>query len=225
MCLRNFCGRYDEQEMSNPKEWIRVAQVLRPQGRKGEVLADLYTDSPDRFAAHPEVWLADAGFAEGSGGKAPGGEPRPAKVLAHWLPVGRNAGRIVFHFADIKSISDAEALAGKEVLIRASDRLPLEDGSVYVADLIGATVQDRGHAVGVIHEILFPATPDGARKLEEAAPLLSVTSPDGEEILIPFASAFLIGIDLPGRMVQMSLPEGLLDLNRPGSNSTGRPQS
>ena len=34
--------------MESASQWIVLAQILRPQGRKGEVLADLFTDFPDR---------------------------------------------------------------------------------------------------------------------------------------------------------------------------------
>lgn len=194
--------------------WIRVAHILRPQGRNGEVLADLYTDSPERFTSHQDVWLAPQGVAEGVAAHPGALTPEPAKIIAHWLPVGRNAGRIVLHFAGITSIGEAELLAGKEVLTRVEDRPQLEEGSVYVSELIGASVVDNGATVGVIREVLFPATPDGSRLLEEAAPLLSLISTEGEEVLIPFVSAFLVQIDLPARVVRMALPEGLLDLNR-----------
>ena len=41
-----------------------LARSPGPQGRKGEVLADLFTDFPERFDEHPGVWLAPSGFAE-----------------------------------------------------------------------------------------------------------------------------------------------------------------
>ena len=50
--------------MESASQWIVLAHILRPQGRKGEVLADLFTDFPDRFSQHPRVWLAPAGFAD-----------------------------------------------------------------------------------------------------------------------------------------------------------------
>ena len=49
--------------MDPTSQWIVLAQILRPQGRKGEVLADLFTDFPERFDEHPGVWLAPSGFA------------------------------------------------------------------------------------------------------------------------------------------------------------------
>jgi 16S rRNA processing protein RimM len=205
--------------MDRNPQWIVLAQVLRPQGRKGEVLADLFTDFPERFATHPQVFLAAPGPASPGASDAviPAQLPQPAEVAAHWLPVGRNAGRIVLHFAGIDTIEKAEAIAGKQVLIPFRERTPLEPGAAYISDLVGCTVYDRGEAIGVVDSVQFPTTPDGSQRLEEAAALLAVASPEGEELLIPYASAFLIELDLAGRVIRMALPEGLTQINRAAS--------
>ena len=69
------------------------------------------------------------------------------------------------------------------------------------------------NAVGVITDVQFPTTPDGARRLDEAAPLLAVTLPDGQEALIPFVKAFLVRLDIPSKTMLLRLPEGLLEIN------------
>ena len=197
--------------MNSSPQWTLLARILRPQGRKGEVLADLFTDFPERFAEHPEVWLAPDGFAERPVGVQ--AEPEPTAVQAYWLPVGRNLGRVVLHFAAIDSINDAEKLSGKEVVVPASERLPLSDGSVYLADLIGCTVFDGDVSLGIVAEVQFPTTPDGARRLEDAAALLVVTPPDGGELLIPFVNAYIDELDLPAKTLHMHLPQGLTEIN------------
>jgi 16S rRNA processing protein RimM len=68
--------------------------------------------------------------------------------------------------------------------------------------------------VGVVEDVQFPATPDGTRRLEEAAALLAVRSAEGDEVLVPFASAFLVEIDTGAKAIRMELPEGLTGVNR-----------
>jgi 16S rRNA processing protein RimM len=188
--------------------WIVLAHLLRPQGRKGELLADLFTDFPERFENRKRVFLAAPGF-EGEAADA-----RPADVVAYWLPMGRNEGRVVLQFAGIDSISDAESLAGNDVLIPREERLPLEDESVYISELVGCTVYDEFQPVGVVEDVQFAMTADGGRRLDDAAPLLAVRSPEGDEILIPFAKAFLVGVDTEAKRIEMKLPEGLIEVNR-----------
>jgi 16S rRNA processing protein RimM len=215
--------------MDSASHWIVLAHILRPQGRRGEVLADLFTDFPERFADHPSVWLAPSGFAESASTAAdsasrnihaPAASAQPAQVTSHWLPMGKNAGRIVLAFAGVDTIEKAEQLAGQEVLIPLAERMPLQQGAAYISDLIGCTVYDGSRALGVVDSVEFPASPDGSRRLEEAAPLLVVKSPDGNEILIPFASAFLLEVDVAAKSIRMALPEGLAEINSPPARPT-----
>jgi len=203
--------------MDSPSQFVVLARILRPQGRKGEVLADLFTDFPERFENHPRVWLTPPGFADRATGDA--ADMNPAEVASHWLPVGRNAGRIVLHFADVDTIEQAEQLAGKEVVVPATERVPLESGAAYISDLIGCTVYDRDRTLGVVDDVQFATTPDGSRRLEEAAPLLAITSTGGEEILIPFANAFLLDLNVGAKSIRMALPEGLAEINQPSPGS------
>jgi len=50
--------------MPEPNEaWIWLARIRRPQGRKGEVFAEILTDFPEKFAERRKLWLiaADGG--------------------------------------------------------------------------------------------------------------------------------------------------------------------
>ena len=195
--------------------WTVLAHLLRPQGRKGELLAELSTDFPERFpaAGSPEaertsVFLAPPGFA---GTEA---QARAAEVTNHWLPVGRNHGRIVLTLEGVDSIDKAEALAGLDVIIPTGERVELEDDSEYISELVGCVVFDGPVEVGTVTGVEFPATPDGNRRLENAAPLLNVETATGHEVLIPYVQAFLTSLDITARRIQMHLPRGLRDLNR-----------
>ena len=197
-----------EMTQSTPA-WIVLAHLLRPQGRKGEVLAELLTDFPERFDGQKRVFLAAPGFA---GEEA---EARPAVVVAFWLPVGKNEGRVVLQFAGIDTISDAESIAGQDVLVPRGERVPLDDESIYVSELIGCAVYDGPVPVGVIEDVQFAMSADGARRLDDAAPLLAVRSSEGDEILIPYVKAFLVAVDTEAKRIDMALPQGLIEVNRP----------
>jgi len=188
--------------------WTVLAHLLRPQGRKGEILAELLTDFPARFDDRDEIYLAPPDFA------GPASDARPVQVIGHWLPVGRNQGRIVLHFAGIDSIEQAEPLAHLEVIVPSSSRVELEDDEEYIDDLVDCLVFDGETPIGTVTGVDFPTTPDGARRLESAAPLLTVLTPEGDEVLIPYVQSFLISLSTADKRIDMKLPAGLLDLNR-----------
>jgi 16S rRNA processing protein RimM len=194
--------------MDDTSKWVVLAHLLRPQGRKGELLAELLTDFPERFKDSRRVFLAAPNFnGESSGAKE-------AEVSDFWLPVGKNQGRVVLKLAGIDSISAAEGLGGLDVIVPLEERVPLDDEANYISDLVGCTVYDGTTAVGIIEDVQFATSADGLRKLEEAAPMLVLKSAEGDEVLVPFAKDFLVGVNAKERRVEMRLPTGLLDVNR-----------
>lgn len=192
---------------SEQHAWVILAAILRPQGRKGEVLAELLTDYPERFEGDPRVFLAKPGFS------GPETHARAVNVIGFFLPVGKNSGRIVLHFAGIDSINDAETLAGLEVIVPHEERLELEDDASYISDLLDCAVFDGATLIGTVDDVHFPTTPDGVRRLEEAAPLLAVVTPGGDEILIPFVKAWIETLEPESKRIVMRLPEGLIEVN------------
>lgn len=184
--------------MSAPEQWTVLARIRRAQGRKGEVLADILTDFPEKFSERTRLWLIP------ENGSA---SPRQVELINHWP----HKGGIVLHFAGVDSISAAEELAGLIVAIPRSQRMPLAEDEAYISDLIGCALIDIAGAapvhVGEIEDVDRSAGP---------VALLVVRGTKGE-ILIPFAKTYMRKIDLEARRVEMALPEGLVDLNESSS--------
>ncbi len=178
---------------ANP--WVWLARIRRPQGRKGEVFADILTDFPEKFAERRRLWLLSE--------RAPASAPREAELVAHWP----HKGGIVLHFAGVDSITAAETFKGLIVAIPAEQRAALAEDEVYVGDLIGCLLVDVAGAepveVGEIEDVDLTAGP---------VALLVVRGAAGE-VLVPFAKSYLQKVDLEGRRVEMALPEGLVGLN------------
>jgi 16S rRNA processing protein RimM len=184
-------------EAPAPEDWVHLARLRHPQGRKGEIFADLFTDFPEKFAERKRLWLL-SGTASAT--------PREVELIHHWP----HKGGIVLHFAGIDSISAAETLNGLIVAIPRAERAALADDEIYIADLIGCALIDVAGkapvAVGEIEDVDRAAGP---------VALLVVRGAAGE-VLVPFAKSFLRKIDLTARRVEMALPEGLIYLNAPG---------
>jgi 16S rRNA processing protein RimM len=182
-------------------EWYTLAAIVRPQGRRGEVLADLLTDFPDQFTGEAELCL-----------QRPDGTRSPVRVEAHWMPTGRNAGRIVLKLAGIESITEAERVAGCRVQLHQSERAGLEQHTYYVTDLVGCTLEEGGAEVGLVIDLHFPLNSEG-RRLHDAASLFVVQRANGDEVMVPFVNAFVEEIDVVAKIIRMKLPTGLLEMN------------
>ena len=192
------------------QSWVWLAKIRRPQGRKGEVFADILTDFPEKFAERRRLWLVanlDAANVK------PAAVPRQVELAAHWL----HKGGIVLHFAQSNSISDAETLAGLTVAIPSSERAQLAEDEVYVGDLVGCTLVDvAGVDLAGDGAVSVGQIEDVDRTAGPVALLVVHGAGSNAEILIPFAKSFLRSIDLAGKRVEMALPEGLVDLNASG---------
>jgi 16S rRNA processing protein RimM len=162
--------------------------VLRTQGRRGEVAAELQTGFRERFRGGFRVFALDER------------NQRRELVVEDCWP---HKGLVVLKFRGVENISQAETLIGCEIQVPRRERLPLPAGEVYVNDLVGCAVLARGTEVGRIAAIQF-GTGD--------APLLVVKA-GKKEHLLPFADAYLVRVDLDGKCIEMDLPEGILELD------------
>ena len=115
-------------------------------------------------------------------------------------------GLVVLKFCGIDSMNDAELLVGSELQVPGAERAELEPGWNYVSDLIGCTVLDHAREIGRIEDVQFGAG---------EAPLLIVANGAGKKFDVPFAEAYLEGVDTAQRQVRMNLPEGMLEINAP----------
>ena len=175
-----------------PDARVTLAHLLRPQGRKGELLAELLTDFPEKFTGRKVFLGAEEYFVE-----------------SYFLPTGRNAGRVVLKFANVDSINDAEKLNGLDVTIPQEARAELEEDAAYISDLVGCTVFDHGKEIGTVEDVEAPA---GSENLDLAS-ILVVKGISEQEYLIPFVKAYILHIDTAAKRIEMNLPEGLLEIN------------
>ncbi len=173
-------------------EYITLARVVKTQGRHGEVAAETHSDVPDRFAEGMKL------FALPKSEEA----RRELEVEDLWP----HKGLVVLKFRGVDSMSEAELLIGSELQVPAAERAGLEPGWNYVSDLIGCTVLDHTREVGRIEDVQFGAG---------EAPLLIVANEAGKKFDVPFAEAYLEGVDTAQRRVRMNLPEGMLEINAP----------
>jgi 16S rRNA processing protein RimM len=166
--------------------------VVKKQGRHGEVAAEVHSDVPDRFAVGMKLFALSKS----------GDSRREVEIGSLWP----HKGLLVLKFVGVDSMSDAETLIGSELQVPRTERAELERGWNYVSDLVGCAVFDHGNEIGRIEDVQLGAG---------EAPLLIVAGAGGKKYDVPFAEAYLEGVDLPRKQVRMALPEGMLEINAP----------
>jgi 16S rRNA processing protein RimM len=162
--------------------------VTKPQGLTGAVRIELFLEDDRVFAPGRTVSLKTiAGL-------------RNQDIESF----RRQSGRPVLKLRGINNRSAAEEIVGAELWMVAGDLPRLDEGSFYTFDLKGCDVyDDHGRLLGVVVDV-EDAAGSGLLRIDH----------EGEELLVPFAAAFLKRIDIAGKRIDLNLPEGLLELNR-----------
>ena len=116
-------------------ERLVVGEVLKPQGIRGELKIKTFTDENTALRDVRRVFIAGAEY----------------KVLSF------RAGEEGIAYLGLRGIPDrnaAELLRGKSVEAERADVPPLDEGTYYIADLLGCEVYaDGGEKLGVLTDV------------------------------------------------------------------------
>jgi 16S rRNA processing protein RimM len=167
-------------------ELVVIAKVVRPRGLKGEIVAEILTDFPERFEALTEVTAV-----------LENGQRLELKIEEFWF----HGRRIVLKFADFDSVEKAETLRNAEVCVPESEAVELETDEYFDWQLAGCKVETvDGRRLGIIRELLRTGGTE-----------LLVIDGESREFLIPFANAICVEVDIENKLIKIDPPEGLLE--------------
>ncbi|HEY9722322.1 MAG TPA: ribosome maturation factor RimM [Oscillatoriaceae cyanobacterium] len=173
--------------MTQAPQYLNVAQIVTPFGVQGELKVRPETDDPLRLK---ELKVVSCLLATGERIEL---HPEIVKL--------RKDGVLVVKFKEF----DAPEPAAK--LRRAWLQVPLseakrEPGKVLYADVLGLIARDdaTNAPLGTVREVL-----------RAAQDLLEIETPDGKEVLVPWVDVFVKKVDLEGREIRLTPPEGLFE--------------
>jgi 16S rRNA processing protein RimM len=155
---------------------------------RGEVIADLYTDFPDRFAELDQVMAI-----------GPDGSRRSLQIEEHWF----HGNRLILKFAGFDSIDAAKELAGYQLAVPEGDRVELPSDHFYEWELAGCRVETIDDTpVGIVSEVIKTG----------GVEVLLIAGDAGREYMVPMAHDICIEVDVAQKRIRIDPPEGLLDL-------------
>jgi 16S rRNA processing protein RimM len=169
-----------------------VGRVAKAHGVSGELVVDVRTDDPDSRFVRGKTLRARA---------SRGGSERTFTLES----VRPHGGRLLVRLAGIGDRDSAEALRGTLFIVDSGELPPItEPDEFYDHELEGLTVRTvAGDVVGTVAEVLHTA----------AGELLSVKTPAGGEVLVPFVTAIVPLVSVADRIIEIDPPDGLLNLD------------
>lgn len=156
-------------------DYLTIAQIVKPQGIRGEVKVLAMTDEPTDLQAFDRVYV---------GGNA-------LKILKV-RPAGGNCAYLTL--SGIADRNAAETLRGQEVRVMRSDAPALPEDTFYIADLIGCNIVDENGRVYGEVESITPARTD----------IYEVRTPEGKILTFPAVEGLISEIDAAARRVTVS---------------------
>ena len=180
-------GREDDDATAGADEMVAVARAVRTRGLRGELVADLLTDYPERFDALEQLV-----------GIGPDGKRIALTLEKHWF----QGERVILKFAGYDSIEQASALVGYEFAVPEAEAVELEEDEFYDWELEGCRVETlAGEEIGRVRGIWRTG----------GVPLLIVDGHEGRDHLIPLAESICVEIDIARKLIRADAPEGLLE--------------
>ena len=171
---------------SEREELVAVARVVRTRGLRGELIAELLTDFPERFERLDDVIGI---FADG--------RREELKIERFWF----QNERVVLKFAGYDSIESAEKLRDAEICVPETDAVELEEDEYYDFELEGCRVETLdGEPVGTVRELMRTGGTE-----------LLVVDGEEREYLVPFAESICVEVDVENKSIRIDPPEGLLE--------------
>ena len=208
-------NRQDAKDAKDGKEWLEIGKIVAPQGLDGEVRVYPNSDFPERFLQPGKRWLLRPGEKE----------PQPIELLGGRYIEGKKL--YVVEIAGVEDCNMAEALRGCLLMVPASDRPPLGEDEYHVLDLLGLEVfnQLTQELVGTVVDV-FPAGNDllEVKLYQESGDKETRGQGDKETrrqgeiknpktVLIPFVKAIVPVVDLTAKRIEITPPDGLLEIN------------
>jgi 16S rRNA processing protein RimM len=164
--------------------FVSIAQIVKTRGVRGELVANLLTDFPKRFASVRNVRILC--------------EPQvfEEEIESYWF----NRDRVILRFKGRDTPEAAVELLGGYVQVPEAERFRLPRNTFYHSDLIGCRVEENRQVLGEVTGI-FEAGGDRVN--------LEVSTPDGREFMVPMVKAFVKKVDLAAKVIQVKTLPGL----------------
>jgi 16S rRNA processing protein RimM len=148
--------------------FLAVGKLRRPHGVHGEIIMDILTDFPERLGKGKVLYVGE--------------EHEPVKCDG----VRGHDQALIIAFEGYDTPETVGRFRNKTLYISAKNLPVLPEGKYYIHQIIDLNVKDEnGKFLGVVTEVIQTGAND----------VYVVTSPEGDEILLPVISDVIIKID------------------------------
>lgn len=168
------------------EDLVAIANIVRTRGLKGEVVADVLTDFPERFDSLDVVTAVRES-----------GERFELRIERFWF----QNRRVILKFAGFDTVESGETLRNVEICVPETEAVELDEDEFFDWELAGCKVETTdGALIGEVTELMRTGGTE-----------LLVVKGEAKEYLIPFATAICVEVDIEKKLIKVDPPDGLLE--------------
>ena len=164
---------------------LEIGQIVNTHGIKGEIKVTPFTNDITRFDDLKEVYV----------------KSKKESKLYKVEGVRYHKNMVLLKLESIDNPEDAEKLKNSYLEIDRKDAVPLEEGTYFIADLIGLEVYtDDGKLLGKVDDIYNTGAND----------IYVIKDELGKQVLLPGIKDVIKNVDLEGGKITVHLIPGLI---------------
>ena len=176
--------------MIEKDSWMRIGEIVAPQGLKGDIRIKPSSDFPERFTKPGKRWIQKDNDL-----------PIEIKLIKGKPIPGKST--YVLSIEGVSNRSSAEKIVGWNLVVPINSRPNLNNDEYHYWDLIGleARLGQKKTLIGYVTDLI-----NGGNDL------LEIELVEGKKVLVPFVKEIVPEIEIKEKWLLINPPPGLLEL-------------
>jgi 16S rRNA processing protein RimM len=176
----------------DPEGLILMGRVMRGHGIKGEIKVFCETEDPHRFEGLDRVFVGWERYSADA----------HAVESVRFQEHAKKGTLVLLKLAEVDDRTAADQLRGADIYSPEDDLPPLEEGQLFLHDMIGLRVEmEDGTYVGEVKDIMrLPAHDTFVIAREEKS-----------DALVPDVEEFVVSLDVEEQLLRIAPIDGLLE--------------
>jgi 16S rRNA processing protein RimM len=171
-------------------EYLKIGQIIKSHGIKGEVKVMPLTDDITRFKKIESAYIVESSI------KNYDDIDKYVKKISNIRIADKT---VIMKIENIDNRDDADKLKKYFLVVDRADAVELPDDHYFIGDLFGCNVYENDILVGTVNDVIQTGSND----------IYVIKTTSNKELLIPALKTIVKNVSIPDRRIDVEIPKGL----------------